>query len=230
MTTYALIHGAWHGGWCWAPLVAELRRHGHEAIAPDLPCEDDEATFETYAAVVEAALEGAGGDVVLVAHSLAGQTAPLVAARRPVRGIVYVAAIVAEPGRSFAEQNRDDPAPLLPGYERGLRVHGNARAWADEEVAREHMYDDVEPDLAHEAFARLRPQSRAPYGVPCPLAALPDAPVASIVCGEDRMVLPAWSRRTARERLGVEPVELPGGHTPSLAQPARLAEAITVAV
>ena len=232
VTTYALIHGAWHDGWCWAPLVAELERRGHRAVAPDLPCDDAAATFADYAAVVAAALGDAGDDVVLVAHSLGGQTAPLVPARRAVRAIVYLCAVVAEPGRTLVAQTRDDPGPFVPGYERGLEIadeHGS-RVWADEALAIAAMYADVPAPLARAALAHLRPQAVTPYRVPCPLDALPDVPVASIVCADDEIVSPEWSRRTAAERLGVTPVQLPGGHTPSLARPAALADAVVVGV
>jgi pimeloyl-ACP methyl ester carboxylesterase len=60
-----------------------------------------------------------------------------------------------------------------------------------------------------------------------PLAALPDVPSSYIVCADDRTISPAWSRRTARERLGVEAVELPGGHCPYLSRPAHLADVLT---
>src|SRR6202035_3511720 len=77
MATFSLVHGAWHGGWCWDPLRAELEAFGHAVHTPDLPCEDVEAGVEEYAAVVPAA------DVV-VGHSLGGFTIPLVEGRTHV--------------------------------------------------------------------------------------------------------------------------------------------------
>ena len=56
-----------------------------------------------------------------------------------------------------------------------------------------------------------------------PLQAWPNVPSGYIVCTEDRTAAPAWARRAARERLGVEPIELPGGHCPFLSRPERLA-------
>ena len=84
MATFGLVHGAWHGAWCWDLLVPELEFRGHAAIAMDLPCEDREATFFDYAETVSSALLDSS-DVVLVGHSLAGMTIPLVALRRPIR-------------------------------------------------------------------------------------------------------------------------------------------------
>src|SRR5205807_1207149 len=69
--TFGLIHGAWHGAWCWEPLVAELERRGHRAMAVDLPCDDPAATTMDNAKLVADAL-GDADDVVVVGHSLGG--------------------------------------------------------------------------------------------------------------------------------------------------------------
>ena len=233
MTTFALVHGAWHGGWCWAAVAAELEGRGHRAVAPDLPCEEPDATFGDYADVVAGALrDDDDDDVVVVGHSLGGLTAALVPARRPVRAIAYVCAVVAQPGRSFVQQLRDEPATFVRGYDRGLAAPDGSRrrVWGDEGAARATLYSDCDAAEASAAFARLRPQATGAYRVPCPLEALPDLPVASVVCAGDRVVDPAWSRFVARERLGIEPVEVPGGHSPWLSRPARLAELLTVVV
>jgi pimeloyl-ACP methyl ester carboxylesterase len=83
MTTFALVHGAWHGAWCWEQLTPLLQQAGHDVVTMDLPIEDGAATFDTYADVVCAAIDGRGEDVVLVGHSMSGATVALVAARRP---------------------------------------------------------------------------------------------------------------------------------------------------
>jgi hypothetical protein len=226
VTTFALVHGAWHGAWCWERLTPELERRGHAVVAPDLPCDDPAATFADYAEVVAAALDGARDDVVVVGHSLAGLTIPLVAARRPVRALVYLCALVPIPGLSLVEQVRVEPETFVPGYWAGIEATADRRAsrWTDFAVARERLYGDCADADARWAFDRLRPQANAPDRVPCPLAALPDVATASIVCARDAIVTPAWSRHVARERLGVAPVELAGDHSPFLSRPAELAD------
>jgi pimeloyl-ACP methyl ester carboxylesterase len=226
VSTFVLVHGAWHGAWCWAALAPLLERRGHRVVAPDLPCEDPAATFDDYAGVVVRALGDEGDDVVLVGHSLAGHTIPLVAARRPVRRLVYLCALIAAPGASFVEQLRAEPDIFVPGYERGLGPpdEDRRRVWADYAIARETMYPDCAEADAAAAFERLRPQASSPYQRPCSLGALPSTPATYVVAAEDRIVNPAWSRRAAPERLGVEPLELPGGHSPYLARPEALAE------
>jgi pimeloyl-ACP methyl ester carboxylesterase len=228
VTTFALVHGAWHGAWCWERLVPELERRGHRAVCADLPCDDPHATFDDYAAVVAGALADAGEDVVAVGHSLGGMTIPLVAARRPVRALVYLCALIPIPGASFVDQLRAEPDTFVRGYEAGLAApdERRARRWVDFAVAYETMYGDCSEADARWAFERLRPQSTAPYAAPCPLDALPAVPSAYVVCTDDRIVAPARARRAAGQRLGVEPVELPGAHSPYLSRPGALADVL----
>jgi hypothetical protein len=223
MTTFALVHGAWHDAWCWNRLTPELRSLGHAVVAMDLPCDDTSATFETYADVVVQALEDSGDDLVLVGHSLAGNTIPLVAAQRTVRRLVFLCALIPQPGRSLGEQMADEPGMLVPGYRDALGGDGASSWWVDQEMARERMYADCRPDDVRDAIAHLRPQAMAPYAHPFALDAMPDVERSYIVCAEDRLVDPGWSRAKAPERLGVDPIELPGSHSPFLSRPKELA-------
>lgn len=146
MTTFALVHGAWAGAWCWERVAPELEARGHRVVAIDLPCEDPTATFETYADVVVRALDSVGGEEpVVVGHSLGGLTIPLVAARRRVRRLVYLCAFVPIPGCSFAEQLGMEPDTLLPEYSVGVSEPdeaGRAR-WVDEGIARSVLFADA---------------------------------------------------------------------------------------
>jgi len=90
--------------------------------AMDLPCEDPTASFDTYADVVCAALDGCDDDVVLVGHSHGGFTIPVVAARRPVRDLVFLCAYVPVIGRSVQDQLRDKPEQLNPAVYAGLEL------------------------------------------------------------------------------------------------------------
>jgi pimeloyl-ACP methyl ester carboxylesterase len=226
VTTFALVHGAWHGAWCFERLAPALQALGHRVVAVDLPSDDAAATFDTYADVVVAALEAEADEPVVVGHSLAGLTIPLVAARRPVRRLVYLCALVPVPGRSFIEQRGDiDPDMLQPDYLAGMSEPDaqGRRRWIDEEIARKILYEDCDVGAASAAIERLRPQAQTPYDAPCLLDALPQTPSTCIVCGEDRLVNPDWSRRIAHERLGADLIELPGSHSPFLSRPDELA-------
>ena len=225
MTTFALVHGAWLGAWCFERLTQALETLGHRVVAVDLPSDDPTATFQTYADVVVAALDGDAEEPVVVGHSLAGLTVPLIATRRPVQKIVYLCALVPIPGRSFVEQRDVEPDMLYPDYLDGMgEVDANGlRRWVDKELPRQILYADCDAEAASAAIERLRPQAQTPYGEACVLDTLPSTPSTYIVCGEDRLVNPDWSRRIAKERLGADLVELPGSHSPFLSRPNELA-------
>ena len=225
VTTFALVHGSWHGAWCWELLTPLLQQEGHDVVTMDLPCDDGSASFETYADVVCAALVGCDDNVVLVGHSCAGPTVALVAARRPVRQLVYLCATVPDVGRSVFDQWRDDPDMLNPVYVKGLSEPDaqTRTTWVDVQLARAIFCADCDESTAKGALNRLRPQARYPYTVPFPLAELPSVRCTSVVCSDDQMVGPDWSRRVARDRLDAEFIELPGSHSPFLSRPSALA-------
>jgi pimeloyl-ACP methyl ester carboxylesterase len=223
METCALHPGGWQGGGGGCQVGPGLGPAGHAALAPDLPCADLAAGTPEYAQVVLDAL-GDADDVIVVGHSMGGLTAPLVAAARPVRRLVLVAALVAQPGRSLVDQLRAEPGLMLHPRQEGLEHDDQRRSrWRDAEVAARAMYTHCHPLVAAGAFARLRPQAPAPQVRPSPLAAWPDVPTDYVVCTGDRMVSPSWGARRAGE-LGATVRELPSDHSPMLSRPAELAE------
>src|SRR4051794_299430 len=144
MATFCLIHGAWHGGWCWERLMPELTRLGHHAVTMDLPSADADATFSDYADAVADVIADVDDEVVVVAHSLGGLTGPLIPARRPVRRLAFVCALLPSPGRAFAEQLADDPPPLVPGFDEGLERDEFGSEWRSFEGARRTFYADCD--------------------------------------------------------------------------------------
>jgi pimeloyl-ACP methyl ester carboxylesterase len=222
---FGLVPGGQHGAWCWSRLVPELELRGHEAIAIDLPIDDIDAGAAVYARVVAEALDGVTEPVVLVGHSLGGLTIPLVPALRPVRRLVFLCAAHPEPGRSYfgalAEESRDAVGPMTRSH-----LDGSAPALhrSTPQVAREIFYSDVDRDLQDWAIPQLRPQSGRPHREITPLEAWPDTPTTVIHAADDRAIpLPLAVRRT-RRLFGVDPIVIPGGHSPFLSRPAELAE------
>ena len=121
MSTFALVHGGAHGGWCWELVVPELERLGHSVVAPDLPIEDEANGARAWADVVVEALEGVGDDVVVVGHSLGGMAVPVVASLRPVRRMVFLAAMVPVPGMVYLDVPGDAARcrDVLDGHQPG---------------------------------------------------------------------------------------------------------------
>jgi pimeloyl-ACP methyl ester carboxylesterase len=209
MATFVLIHGAGDVGWYWHLVEAELRARGHDVVAPDLPCDDDAAGIAEYADTVVEAI-GERTDLVVAGQSLGGSTAPLVCDRAPAKLLVLIAATIPAPGESVAD------------YWTNTRYEDEPHESYDDEIAL--FYQDVPPELAAEALKRGRRQSEARMGEPLPLRAWPDVPTRVLICRDDRMFPPAYLRRVARERLGITPDEIDGGHTPALSRPVELAD------
>jgi pimeloyl-ACP methyl ester carboxylesterase len=209
MATFALIHGAGDVGWYWHLVEAELGERGHDVVAPDLPCDDDAAGLSEYADTVIEAI-GERTDLVVVAQSLGGFTAPLVCERVPVKLLVLVAPMIPLPGEAPADYWTDTR------YDEEVREH------YDDEVAL--FYQDVPPELVSEALKRGRTQSETRMGEPSPLKAWPDVPTRILLCRNDRLLPAQFLRRVARERLAITPDEIDSGHTPALSHPKELAD------
>ncbi len=221
-----LVHGAYHGAWCWSRLQPELERLGHRVTSVDLPITDPALGAAGYAATVLAAL-GNTERPVLVGHSMGGLVIPLVAAQRPVSRLVFLAAFLPLPGRSVNEQRMTE---AIDG-----RIPPRSAEWMDlgddvwavgPNTATELFYHDLPADITAWAVARLRPQCYRAMNEPSPLARWPDVESRTIVCAGDRALNPDWLRAASRDRLGVEAIELPGGHSPFLSRPTELARAI----
>lgn len=220
MSTFGLVHGGGFGAWCWERLVPELEARGHGAAAVDLAPDDQAAGAARCAEVVSRAFASID-DLVLVGHSLAGLVIPLVAARRPLRRLVFLHALLPQPGKSVVDQLGAEPDMFNPEM-----FAAKAPFWEDEGVAVGFLLHDCPPELAREAFRRLRPEPGVLGSEATPLGAWPGVPSAYIVCTDDRTATPTWARRAARERLGVDPIEIPGGHCPFLSRPGHLAEVL----
>jgi pimeloyl-ACP methyl ester carboxylesterase len=209
MATYVLIHGAGDVGWYWHLVEAELRARGHDIVAPDLPCADDSAGLPEYADAVIDAI-GDRTDLVVVAQSFGGFTAPLVCDRAAVDLLVLVAPMISAPGEAPAD------------YWANTRYEDEERTTYDDAIAL--FYQDVPPGLAAEALKRGRPQSEARMHEPSPLKAWPDVSTRVLLCRDDRLFPAPFLRRVARERLGITPDEIDGGHTPALSRPRELGD------
>jgi pimeloyl-ACP methyl ester carboxylesterase len=211
MATYVLIHGAGDSAFYWHLLAPELRERGHEVVAMDLPCDDESAGLTEYTDAVVQAI-GDHAELVVVAQSFGAFTAPLVCARVPVKLMVLVAGMVPLPH----EKGEDWPANT--GFERAPREQDLD---ANDEIA--VFYHDVPPELAAEAVSRGRDQAETPGLEPWPLDAWPEVPTRYLLCRDDRFFPAEWMRGVVRERLGITPDEIDGGHCPALSRPPELA-------
>lgn len=229
MSTFALVHGAWHGAWCWEPLIPELEKRGHRAIAMDLPCDDPNAVTSDYADAVVKALDAASADddVVVVGHSLGGMTIPVVASRRPVRKQVFLCALIRAPGLSMADRAAENADMSPPEFGAGMVTNDDGTTSVPRESAATFLYQDLTDAQIDWATARLRRQYMTLWSEAAPYNEWPATEYQYILCRDDRAILPAWSRREAKALLSLTPFELEGSHSPMVSRPVELADLLT---
>jgi SAM-dependent methyltransferase/predicted alpha/beta hydrolase family esterase len=219
MSTFVLIHGAGDSAWYWHLLEAELRGRGHDVVAPDLPADDESLELDDYADAVVAAV-AERNDLVVVAHSFGGFSAPLVAVRLPVDALVFVAGMVPSPNEAPGDWW------ARTGYRKAVEEQaardGGATGSDDPYLC---FYHDVPRKLAEQALSKQRAHPSAACMVsPWPLEALPEVPTHFVLCTEDRFFPPDFLRRVVAQRLGIVPDEIAASHCVALSRPKELAD------
>ena len=220
MSTYVFIPGAGGDPWQFHLVIRDLEAMGQAAIGVTLPSGDDGAGWSEYAdAVVEAI--GDRRDLVLVAQSLAGFSAPIVCERVPVDLLVLLNAMIPLPGETGNDWWGDT------GSGAAQQEYLASIGLTDDEARddRTIYFHDVPKEIVDEAFSRGEPQqSMTPMSQRFPLAAWPDVATRVIAGRDDRLFPLEFQRRVARERLAIEADEIPGGHMLALSHPDELVE------
>lgn len=217
MSTFVLIPGAGGTGWYWHRVVPRLREAGHEAIAVDLPGDDESAGLPEYTRLVVDAI-GNRDDVVLVGQSLGAFTAPLVAAEVPLRSLVLVNGMVPSPGETPGAWWENTGS--LRAREAAAERDGYSTRF-DLEV---YFLHDVPPEVAAAGEPHQRPEADAAFESVCDFEAWPSVPIRLVAGADDRFFPVGFQQTLARERLGLEADVLPGGHLIALSQPTGLAD------
>jgi pimeloyl-ACP methyl ester carboxylesterase len=218
MTNFVLIPGAGGDSWYWSRLAPELEAHGHEVIAVDIREDDPALGLPEYADITVAAI-GSRTDVVLVGQSMGAFTVPVVAQRVVPRSIVLMNPMIPVPGETpgqWWDATGSEPARRQAAVEAGRPEEFDPEA---------DFLHDLPEDVLAEAYARgPRVPSDTPFGQPCEFASWPDVPIHMITGADDRFFPAGFQLRLARERLGIEPDVVPGGHLVALANPKGVAD------
>lgn len=230
MTTYVLVHGAWHGGWCWSRVAGRLRAAGHSVFAPTLTGVSDRAhllspavDLSTHIEDVVRLIDAEGiTDAVLVGHSYAGMVVSGVAERRPaaLRLRVHLDAFLPTDGESAV-----DLLPEGPAHHYREAVEGPGFGWLIPPRSLEILGVTDEVDLAW-LTPRLTPHPWATYAEPIALGeAEARVPGVYIECTDWMRVFRTQAER-ARSR-GWTVHELPTGHEAMVTAPDALAVLLT---
>ncbi|WP_269858184.1 alpha/beta fold hydrolase [Streptomyces sp. RPT161] len=221
MGTFVLVHGAWHGAWCWERVRKHLTARGHQVVTPELPSDVAGSGRAEYLAAVSDALESRS-EVVLVAHSMSGLVAPLATGNPAVKSLILLAALVPRPEVAW-QANGLEPFPeQMRGRLARMNFDELGRSTLDPAVATEIFYHDCTPADSADAVARLRPDASVIYQQTCP--ALPErrVPTTYVSCRQDRAVDGKWNAAVAQDVLGADVQELDAGHSPFWSMPERL--------
>ncbi|WP_052366956.1 alpha/beta fold hydrolase [Paraoerskovia marina] len=213
--TILLIPGAGGDASVFSELAPELERRGYRAIPLDLPAQDESLGWTDQCDLAVEALDPAD-DVVVLALSMGAYVGALVCERRPVHVLVLLNPMIPLPGESAGEWWD------AVGHERAREAAGLGPF---DPV--EGFFHDVPDAVRRRALAAApREPSARSFAEPWPATRWPGTRTVVVQGRDDRLFPPELQRRVARERLGLDVVEMPGGHLLPLSRPGLLADVL----
>jgi pimeloyl-ACP methyl ester carboxylesterase len=231
MSTYVLVHGAWHGPWCWEKIVPLLKQAGQQVETPDLAGRNQDETFfrevtlMTYTQRVCEILDAQAEPVILVGHSMGGIVITQVAEERPekIQTLVYLTAFLVQDGESLFQIAQTDSDSLVLA---NLVVNEEQGSLTFKEGAplKDMFYGDCSDEDIARATSLLVPQALAPMGTPVRITAehYGRVPRVYIECLRDRATTPSFQKRmyTAMPCQTILPMET--SHSPFFSAPQEL--------
>ncbi|HJU27692.1 MAG TPA: alpha/beta fold hydrolase [Candidatus Binataceae bacterium] len=235
--TFVLVHGAWHGAWCWAAVMRQLELGGDRAFALDLPgrgshpMDHAKITREVWVDAVVRFIEDHGlRDVVLAGHSLGGLTITGVGLSIPnrIKRLIYVTALVPPEQASIL----DDIVPNLSAEARDSMemLEGGVSSMLSAARFRSHFIQDGSRDLQDFVLAALRPEAMIPWSQPVPMRdfyAL-NIPTSYVAC-EDDLVMDdprAWHPGLSSRLRNPTMRSIKAGHELMFTRPVECARAL----
>jgi pimeloyl-ACP methyl ester carboxylesterase len=235
MSQFLLIHGAFHGAWCWHKAIPELAKRGHDAQAIDLPGQGQDqtplakVTLDTMVDRIVAALADLPEPVVLVGHSLGGMAISAAAEKAPerIKTLVFLAAFLPRDGEALLAIEHRNPKAVVPKSTIIDADHLSGTIMLDR--VRDLFYHDcTDADISY-ASARLRPQALAALATPVHLT--PERfgrlPRVYIECTDDHALGIEMQRDMVAKSPPVDVRSLHSSHSPFLSMPDKLAAALS---
>lgn len=236
MSTYVLIHGAWHGSWCWEKVVPLLRKAGHQVEAPDLPGHGQdktpirEITLAAYTKRVVETLDAQAEPVILVGHSMGGVVITQVAEERPdrIQTLVYLTAFLpvnCESLLQIARKNVDSllNPNLMTNEEQGYITFREGAPLKD------IFYGDCPDEDVERARSLLVPQAIAPMATPVRITTenYGRVPRVYIECLRDRTITPGLQEMMCAATPCQSILSMKTSHSPFYSAPQELASHLT---
>jgi pimeloyl-ACP methyl ester carboxylesterase len=221
MAPFVLLHGSGQHAGCWERVGGLLEARGHVVAAPDLPKQVPDWGLDDYAAEIAQSI--AGPHTVVVAHSFSGVFLPLVAHVRDCALLVFLAAVIPEPGKSVRDQFAEDPGMFARDWiEAGPLWFDRSQ---QDSLAKEFLFHDCDGETVRWALRTVDLlDTRHLVTQPAPFTRWPNVPAASVVSTNDRTLAADWGRRMSRRVLGRETIEIQAGHCPHISQPGAVAD------
>jgi len=232
MSTLVLIHGAWHGAWCWYKVIPLLERAGHSVIAPDLPGLGKHTTplhlvsLESWVDSISEIVTAQAEPVVLVGHSRGGIILSCVAERHPghISQLVYVTAALVQDGESFRQLLTEDGTSLL--LKNLVVAPDRGSSTVKEEALRAVFYEESPDEDVALARLLLRPEPRSPAGTPIRTTRekFGSVPRYYIECLRDKCVPRSLQKRMYDALPCESVVSIDTDHSPFFSAPESLAD------
>lgn len=227
---FILIHGAYHGGWCWDAIADRLRDQGHEVQTPDLPGHGRDPgwladqTMPSYVDRIITLVDAASSKVTLIGHSMGGAIATATANARTdkMERVIYLTAYIPIHGESVGDVVKTDPASHVKADR--VYIEGLGAVSLKTGTLADAFYNDATARMLAFAEDRVQLQSPIPFRHQFELNndTLKHIPKTAIICTEDRAISPDHQRMMAA-RAGCDPIlDIDTGHSPFVTQPDEL--------
>ena len=232
MGTYVLIHGAWHGAWCWKKVIPLVEKEGHKVLAPDLPGHGKDKrpiadiTLQAYTDRVCQILDEQSDPVTLVGHSMGGAVITQTAEYRPdkISKLVYVTALLLQNGEFLLQHAEPDTEALvLPNL---IMSEDQSYATIKQEALKEVFYADCSDEDVEFAKSRLVPQAAAPFAAPVSTTEenFGRVPRVYITCLRDKAISPSIQEKLYKALPCEKVVSMDTSHSPFFSAPEELAK------